>query len=164
MMRSTCGQMCERSPVAALCRAEGPLPLWLGPQERGNPLPVPDCHFAQVPPTCGVAGTGCQVSKLHHRPSVLPRPGPEFSVAMETSGQAPRLASQQIALGFPLHPALSGALRPHPLEMLSFCSHRGVVGGWSRAMSPVSSPIAFQQDCHSSSFLSAPQGKEVWVG
>jgi len=45
IMQSTCGQVCARSCVAALCRAEGPLPLRLGPQERSKPPPVPGHHF-----------------------------------------------------------------------------------------------------------------------
>lgn len=47
--------------------------------------------------------------------------------------------------------ALSGTLRPQPLETQPFCSH----GRWSKASLLHSSLTAFQQDCHSLSSLPA---------
>lgn len=162
IMQSMCGQVCERSSVPALRQAEDPVPLRPGPQEGEEsshqclvitlpqvPLTVEWLELAVRSPSSHIVPQPCQ-------PQALSAPWlPEAS----EPGLTPDLpvGGSWVPGHYPSpHPspaglALSGTLRPQPLETQPFCSH----GRWSRASRLHSSLTAFQQDCHSLSSLPA---------
>lgn len=153
-----------RGPLSQPCAlAKSPLPLQLGPQERGKPPPRPGHYF-----TSGASylrGGWNWLSGLSVAALPSPQPcGPQTLSAPslpEASELDPPLVSQGVALGS-LHPQpfVWGKRRSSPsLHTVGWGGGNVVKGKVS-----VSSLIAFQQDCHSSSSLSAPLCKGAWVG
>ena len=129
---------CVRSSVPALCLAEDPRPLLLGPQERGKQPPVPGHHFT---PGATYLWSGWNLLSGLSVAALSPSPAaPKLWVLLgcqRPQGLAPPLVLQRVALGFLAH-CFVRALRPWPLETQAFCSHSG---GWGRVVKDKASPF-----------------------